>query len=122
MLLFRTNNSPTDNESALARNALAKSLGSINLIDNEISHFQDRLETLSLEQQQLYASLETYRGSLAPVRRLFPEILQEVFYHCLPTAHNAVMSATEAPLLLGRVCSQWRRVAYSTPKLWASIH
>ncbi|KAF9444960.1 hypothetical protein P691DRAFT_806399 [Macrolepiota fuliginosa MF-IS2] len=119
---LHTNDPPTDEGAALTRKVLTKPLGSINLIDHEIGHLQDRLNTLSLEQRQLHASLEIYRGILSPIRRLLPEILQEIFCHCLPTAHNAVMNATEAPLLLGRVCSRWRRVACSTPKLWASIH
>lgn len=53
----------------------------------------------------------------------FPnEILQEVFIQCLPTEHNATMEASEAPVILIRVCSHWRMIAMSTPKLWASLH
>ncbi|KAF9444239.1 hypothetical protein P691DRAFT_677985, partial [Macrolepiota fuliginosa MF-IS2] len=95
---------------------------SLDSVDSKINCLRDRLSTLSLEQRQLRASLESYKGLLSPIRRLHPEILQEVFCHCLPITHNAVMSATEAPLVLGRVCSRWRRIAYSTPELWASIH
>ncbi|KAF9444966.1 hypothetical protein P691DRAFT_806405, partial [Macrolepiota fuliginosa MF-IS2] len=119
MSFLHLNNPPTDNRAALARQALTKSLDSL---DSKINCLRDRLSTLSLEQRRLYASLESCRGLLSPIRRLLPEILQEIFCHCLPTAHNAVMSAEEAPLLLGRVCSRWRRVAHSTPELWASIH
>ncbi|KAJ7017899.1 hypothetical protein C8F04DRAFT_1153793 [Mycena alexandri] len=32
------------------------------------------------------------------------------------------MSAREAPLLLGHICSVWRTIALSTPRLWSSIH
>ncbi|KAF7364805.1 hypothetical protein MVEN_00350600 [Mycena venus] len=32
------------------------------------------------------------------------------------------MSAQEAPLLLCRICSSWRTIALSTPRLWSSIH
>ncbi|KAF9444241.1 hypothetical protein P691DRAFT_807682 [Macrolepiota fuliginosa MF-IS2] len=110
---------PTIHEAALARKALTKSLDSL---DSEIDCLRDRLSTLSLEQRELHASLGSYRGLLSPIRRLHPEILQEIFFHCLPTAHSAVVSADEAPLVLGRVCSRWRRVAHSTPELWASIH
>ncbi|KAJ6511074.1 hypothetical protein C8R45DRAFT_859005 [Mycena sanguinolenta] len=32
------------------------------------------------------------------------------------------MSASEAPVLLGHVCSSWRAIALSTPRLWFSLH
>jgi len=64
---------------------------------------------------------EHYR-LLTPIRRMPDDILSEIFLWCLPDKHNAVMSASEAPLLLGRVCSRWRYVAYRTPRLWATLH
>ncbi|KAJ7879470.1 hypothetical protein B0H14DRAFT_3772597, partial [Mycena olivaceomarginata] len=41
---------------------------------------------------------------------------------CLPTHRNCVMSASEAPVLLGRICSSWRAFSLSIPRLWARIH
>ncbi|KAF7338679.1 hypothetical protein MVEN_02094500 [Mycena venus] len=32
------------------------------------------------------------------------------------------MSASEAPVLLGRICSSWRAISLSTPCLWAKVH
>ncbi|KAJ7623908.1 hypothetical protein DFH06DRAFT_1230570 [Mycena polygramma] len=32
------------------------------------------------------------------------------------------MSASEMPVLLGRICSSWRAISISTPRLWASLH
>lgn len=32
------------------------------------------------------------------------------------------MSATEAPLVLGRISSGWRNIAFSTSALWTSLH
>ncbi|KAJ7117819.1 hypothetical protein C8R44DRAFT_791479, partial [Mycena epipterygia] len=32
------------------------------------------------------------------------------------------MSASEAPVLLGRVCSSWRTISLSTPRLWCKLH
>ncbi|KAJ7437760.1 hypothetical protein FB451DRAFT_1305128 [Mycena latifolia] len=32
------------------------------------------------------------------------------------------MSAVEAPVLLGRICSSWRSISLSTPRLWSKLH
>ncbi|KAJ7504837.1 hypothetical protein B0H11DRAFT_2273092, partial [Mycena galericulata] len=32
------------------------------------------------------------------------------------------MSPTEAPLLLGHICSAWRSIAFALPRLWSSLH
>jgi len=32
------------------------------------------------------------------------------------------MHGSEAPVLLGRVCSEWRRVSLATPEVWCSLH
>ncbi|KAJ7076025.1 hypothetical protein B0H15DRAFT_608560 [Mycena belliarum] len=56
-----------------------------------------------------------------------PEITAAIFVHCVadrpffgPTK-LPWLSQHEAPLLLGRICRQWRDVALSTPELWNSI-
>ncbi|KAF7376661.1 hypothetical protein MSAN_00082900 [Mycena sanguinolenta] len=32
------------------------------------------------------------------------------------------MSATEAPVILGRICSAWRAISLSAPRLWSRVH
>ncbi|KAJ7762580.1 hypothetical protein B0H16DRAFT_1529275 [Mycena metata] len=32
------------------------------------------------------------------------------------------MSAAEAPVLLGRICSSWRAISLTTPRLWSRLH
>jgi hypothetical protein len=65
-------------------------------------------------------------AALAPITRLQPEVLSEIFEHCLDTENCGVVFSTvarnkEAPLLLGRVCRSWRAVAHATPRLWQDI-
>ncbi|KAF9445967.1 hypothetical protein P691DRAFT_674583, partial [Macrolepiota fuliginosa MF-IS2] len=119
---FRNNNPPTNEEAATVRRTLEGSLSRLHVLEDQVGQLQRRLDRLSLERRELHDFVDDHRRLLSPFRRLVPEILQEIFFHCLPTAHNTVMSLEEAPLLLGRVCNHWRQVAYSTPKLWASIH
>ncbi|KAJ7737406.1 hypothetical protein DFH07DRAFT_753030, partial [Mycena maculata] len=52
------------------------------------------------------------------------DIIQEmIFMACIPMHRNCVMSAKEAPVLLGRICSHsWRAISLSTPRLWSRLH
>lgn len=98
------------------------SFGRQHAIDNQISVLRRALDDLTPKQEKLKTFIESHRRLLSPSQKLLPEILQVIFCYCLPTAHNAVMSTKEAPLLLGRVCRRWRQVSHTTPKLWTSIH
>ncbi|KAF9450730.1 hypothetical protein P691DRAFT_809564 [Macrolepiota fuliginosa MF-IS2] len=87
-----------------------------------ISELQDSLTALQLQRDTLNTQLTNYKAAISPIRRLLPEILQEIFIQCLPATHNPIMDSREVPLLLNRVCHFWRQVAYTTPRLWSSIH
>ncbi|KXN91037.1 hypothetical protein AN958_03104 [Leucoagaricus sp. SymC.cos] len=67
-----------------------------------------------------------------PFSDLPAEILQEVFFWCLPTPANhnehlvfmrreTFTSPAHAPLLLCHVCRHWRDIALSSPNLWATL-
>ncbi|KAJ7213097.1 hypothetical protein GGX14DRAFT_393293 [Mycena pura] len=61
----------------------------------------------------------------APINRLPPDILTEIFMNCL--CHDGFRPLSERgrllvePLTLSHVSSRWRRVAMSSGALWASI-
>ncbi|EKM75402.1 hypothetical protein AGABI1DRAFT_46515, partial [Agaricus bisporus var. burnettii JB137-S8] len=119
---FRNNDPPSVQETAEVKKAFGIVFGQVRALEDEIARLQNKRKTLEIETKDLEAFMDGHTRLLSPARKLLPEILQEIFFYCLPVAHNAVLDAKEAPLLLGRVCSQWRRIAYSTPRLWTSIH
>ena len=61
----------------------------------------------------------------APVRRLPPEILGEIFLHCVESpidpSNPKDTSFHDPPLVLVRVCRRWYQVVYNTPRLFTSI-
>ncbi|KAJ6510381.1 hypothetical protein C8R45DRAFT_792247, partial [Mycena sanguinolenta] len=67
--------------------------------------------------------------SMAPILDFPPEITSVIFKHCVLDAYNeewhkegfSTLSEKSAPLLLGRICRQWRSIAWSTPELWTAI-
>ncbi|KDR72859.1 hypothetical protein GALMADRAFT_125681 [Galerina marginata CBS 339.88] len=90
--------------------------------DNRIAELQAALREINSKRDKLQDVGATHQALISPFRRLPPEILQVIFVWCLPQTRNAVMHASEAPVLLGRVCSEWRRISLATPEVWASLH
>ncbi|KAJ7685663.1 hypothetical protein DFH06DRAFT_1463649 [Mycena polygramma] len=50
-----------------------------------------------------------------------PEILAEIFCHCLPDDEEYITPDLITPLILCWICRQWRELALSTPRLWSSL-
>ncbi|TDL21826.1 hypothetical protein BD410DRAFT_898657 [Rickenella mellea] len=50
------------------------------------------------------------------------DVLSQIFLSCLPDEGFPTLSAEEAPMVLGRVCSHWRDVALATHVLWAALN
>ncbi|KAJ6594632.1 hypothetical protein B0H19DRAFT_1096286 [Mycena capillaripes] len=88
----------------------------------ELARLDERIRELSVQRDHIQAYVDSHRALISHPRRLPADILQEIFVACLPADRNAVMSVQEAPLLLCRICSAWRAIALSTPRLWASLH
>ena len=91
-------------------------------MNDEIKRMQAALEEMKRQRDELSQYIDHYHALTSPIRRLPKEILLEIFVHCLPKEHNAYMSSHEAPLLLGRICSSWRSISLSAPRLWTTIH
>ena len=59
----------------------------------------------------------------SPISLLIPpEILTQIFFHCMPCEQFPIPSHNEAPLLLTRISSYWRTLAINTPDLWSAFH
>ncbi|KAJ7892817.1 hypothetical protein B0H14DRAFT_2177112, partial [Mycena olivaceomarginata] len=114
---FNTNYVPSDEEIKIIR---------MNLVSHtqELARIDGRIRELSAQRDQIQTHMIStgHKALISHPHRLLVDILWEIFVACLPANRNAVMSAQEAPLLLGRICSAWRTIALSTPRLWASLH
>ncbi|KAJ7704175.1 hypothetical protein B0H16DRAFT_1638072 [Mycena metata] len=119
-----TNYCAQDEETVEIRGILADPTLRLRLknLDDEIARLQKALDELAAERAKLVGHVEAHLALISPARRLPPDLLGEVFVACLPKHRNCAMSATEAPVLLGRVCSSWRTISLSTPRLWSSLH
>ncbi|KIM39885.1 hypothetical protein M413DRAFT_446806 [Hebeloma cylindrosporum] len=79
------------------------------------------LDDLRKTQKNALAEIKSLRSLLAPIRRLPPELLTEIFMHCLPRQRFIRPAPDQAPLLLAQICAAWRLASISIPSLWTSL-
>ncbi|KAJ7782477.1 hypothetical protein DFH07DRAFT_909305 [Mycena maculata] len=113
---------PTDDEVLEIKALLVEPTLKAKGLDDEIAELQKAIDKLTQERDSLVAYVEAHKALIAPMRRLPLDIIQEIFVACLPTHRNCVMSAIEAPVILGRICSSWRAISLSTHRLWDRLH
>ncbi|KAF7329428.1 hypothetical protein MKEN_00204900 [Mycena kentingensis (nom. inval.)] len=113
--VLHTNYVPTDAQVAAIRADIGPRLIQVDALDEQI-------RALTAQRDELVAYIDPRLALVSPCRRVPAEILQKIFMDCLPEDSAAAYEPASAPLLLGRVCSQWRDVAHGTPELWASLH
>lgn len=94
----------------------------LTIITDKISDLEADLQILNDEKRAVLECIEPFKRALSPFRQLPDDIVREVFIACLETERNPTMSNTEAPVLLTHISSATRRIALTTPALWASIH
>ncbi|KAF6743813.1 hypothetical protein DFP72DRAFT_110786 [Ephemerocybe angulata] len=76
----------------------------------------------NLELEELKLFIAAHSALLSPARRLPDDLLREIFLNCLPPNHNATFSPADSPVLLTHVSHRWRDAAFSTPRLWSTLH
>ncbi|KAJ7441737.1 hypothetical protein FB451DRAFT_1190924 [Mycena latifolia] len=117
-----TNYCPQDEEVEEIQALLTEPILRLKRLDDEIADLQKALDKLAEERAGLSAFVDAHKALISPVRRLPLDIIQEIFVACIPTHRNCAMSAMDAPVLLGRICSAWRAISLSTPRLWSRLH
>ncbi|KAF9530122.1 hypothetical protein CPB83DRAFT_201199 [Crepidotus variabilis] len=104
---------PTDQEVKHLKELLVEPFANLQALDADIASTQALLSKNIKDRTILVAQLTKYRSLVSPIRRIPPDVLSEIFFHCLPTdAYTGSMSVVVAPMLLTRVCSAWRTTAY----------
>ncbi|KAJ7678708.1 hypothetical protein B0H17DRAFT_1078131 [Mycena rosella] len=117
-----TNYCPPDEELAEIQTLLVEPGLRLKRLDDEIAGMRKAIDELLEERECLGSYMEAHRALTSPIRRLPLDIIEEIFLACIPTHRNCVMSAEEAPVILGRICSSWRAISFSTPRLWSRLH
>ena len=120
--LLQNNDPPSESTILEVTESLKAPLNELQGIEAEVQRLEELMETMKTKRQGVQKIINDHNIILSPVRRLPPDVLHEIFFHCLPTHRNPVMKSSESPLLLTRICSSWRYIALSSPQIWSKIH
>ncbi|KIM81226.1 hypothetical protein PILCRDRAFT_821679 [Piloderma croceum F 1598] len=94
-------------------NAITDAQNTLAQIDAEIARLQAKRNSTSLRLRKL-------KAMASPIRRIPVEVIAHIFCCSLPDKPD--LRVSRSPLVLGRVCGDWRKIALSTPRLWSSLH
>jgi hypothetical protein len=116
---------PNSAEAHQLRTAVELQESGIQALNVRIAFLESQLSLLQAQRIGLVESSTVKRALLAPIRRLAPETLGEIFELCnsssVTPGVRRIISPDSTPLLMGRVCRKWRQVAMGNPQLWTSI-
>ncbi|THU98926.1 hypothetical protein K435DRAFT_565375, partial [Dendrothele bispora CBS 962.96] len=86
--------------------------------DEEIRKLRAKIDLLESERNEGYRQIYHYRSLLAPIRRLFPELLSQIFQFACPK--TTMTDKIDCPAVrVSQVCARWRELARSTSTLWS---
>ena len=108
--LLGGNQIASTSETLVIYDTIAAAEADISQIDDEATRLQAILDGLACKRAAIHRHAQVHRALIAPVRRLPPEVLSEIFLQCRETKpidtslsyHYAKLD--KAPFLLGSVC------------------
>ncbi|KAJ7039809.1 hypothetical protein C8F04DRAFT_279802 [Mycena alexandri] len=84
----------------------------------ESSKLRQHLEEVESGRRELQTEL----GNIVyPVLTLPPELVSQIFVHCLPSHGRVRPKVDTPPLSLSQICRDWREIALSSCELWSSL-
>ncbi|KAJ7675222.1 hypothetical protein B0H17DRAFT_946181, partial [Mycena rosella] len=120
--ILHTNAVPSDLDCKRISDFVAGSRRESAELSDEISRMQKLIDELAEKRDALDGFIAAHMAMISPARRLPGDIVRDIFVACLPSHRNPIIASDESPLLLCQICSAWRRLALSTPRLWTSVH
>ncbi|KAJ7111848.1 hypothetical protein C8R44DRAFT_711441 [Mycena epipterygia] len=120
--ILHTNTVPSDAECQRIYDFLIEPRKELSDLSDEISRMRNLIEELTRKRDALDAFIGAHLAVVSPARRLPEDVVRDIFVACLPSHRNPIMAPDESPMLLCQICSAWRNVALSTPRLWTSVH
>ncbi|KAJ7023473.1 hypothetical protein C8F04DRAFT_970166, partial [Mycena alexandri] len=117
--LRRSNAVPSESQSIEFVRQIGVATTAISEIEAKMQDLRRVFDDLVVQHHALLDFVADHQKVLAPVRTLPNELLVEIFLRCVERDSSCEWDPHVDPeWVLGRVCSQWRTVALSTPRIW----
>ncbi|KAJ7732351.1 hypothetical protein DFH07DRAFT_846572 [Mycena maculata] len=120
--ILHTNAVPSDQECLRIRDLVVATMKERDKNAVKIAHLKAELDKLAQKEENLTEFIDAHLALVSPARRLPHDILAEIFTWCFPSNGQARIDPEDAPLLITHICREWRNLALSLPRLWASLH
>ncbi|KAJ6523827.1 hypothetical protein B0H19DRAFT_1200937 [Mycena capillaripes] len=124
--ILHTNIVPPDEEIPHIRQLVVAPLQEIQHLTNEIAKIRDvvpqQRNELVRKRDGLTEFVESHLALVSMARKLPHDVVREIFAVSLPDTRHPTMNRTDAPVAISQICSDWRRIALSMPRLWTSLH
>ncbi|KAI3604620.1 hypothetical protein WG66_008133 [Moniliophthora roreri] len=115
------NHVPLDHEVLYLRGALQETLAELDRSDSELGRLRDVVRQMEERRRRLMEIAFRLNGMVkTTIRRLPPELLSRIFLMARDQSYED-SSACQVPLTLSHVCSRWRSLVHSEPRLWCII-
>ncbi|KAJ7157558.1 hypothetical protein C8R43DRAFT_402159 [Mycena crocata] len=120
--ILHTNAVPSDAHCKRIHDLLQGPHREISDLDEEIDRTHSLLEELIRKRETLADFISAHLAVVSPARRLPEDIVRNIFMECIPLERNPLIIQQDPPILLCQICSAWRNLALSTPRLWTAVH
>ncbi|RXW23677.1 hypothetical protein EST38_g2168 [Candolleomyces aberdarensis] len=123
--LLGTNQVPTSTEADDIKRCLSD-------VDSELQYLESIFSKLAARRDHLKSFADGHRALLSPARRIYPDLLSEIFARCskgaprkyprkITTKIPDTFDPKQGPLLLTQICRSWRQTVIATPNIWSTI-
>ncbi|KAJ7154841.1 hypothetical protein C8R43DRAFT_1000529 [Mycena crocata] len=125
MSVLQSNLAPSDSQATVLRTLLHNEETEISQMQDTIAVLLTRVSELRSQSARKEEALPLLWGALSPLRHIPNEVLGHIFSCCVDNIRQhyegTIMDLSEAPWVLGRVCSRWRAVSLGLPQLWDTV-
>ncbi|KAK0436215.1 hypothetical protein EV421DRAFT_2061245, partial [Armillaria borealis] len=121
--LLNSNDPPLRTEHHQLESFIGEGHGFLATLQEWVSQARTVLNELLEEEKRVQDMIESCQTIVSPIRRIPEDIVREIFLACWETDEERKdsLNGKFAPLVLSKVCREWRSIALSTSRLWSTI-